>query len=164
VTELPYLDAGSASALLKELTPFAQALLDGLFDTGELDWSAGSARAGRSIGRLCSRHRDPGTASQDLDADLVDYATVVGRFPEVYRPGLLRLPPDKLARECEAITRFLGSNEHWHPEIKKDFGVPSRDGTYVHLDVLGVRAWYRTAAGMTPGGDVRRRRPRLGRR
>ncbi len=58
VEELPYLDVEAANALLEELTPVAQELLDGLFDAGgDLDWSAASGRAGRNIGRLCSRHR-----------------------------------------------------------------------------------------------------------
>ncbi|MFI6158248.1 hypothetical protein ACIBCA_36805 [Kitasatospora sp. NPDC051170] len=143
VKELPYLDAAAANALLEELTPFAQALLNGLFEAGgELDWSADSARAGRNIGRLCSRHRQ--AAGPEVDADLVDYAEIVQRFPQVYQPGLLGRSLDKLAEECEYITRYLGFNERWHPEIKKVYGTPASDGTCVILDVLGVRAWYRT--------------------
>ncbi len=143
VKALPYLDAAAANALLAELVPFAQTLLDGMFEAGgELDWSADSARAGRNIGRLVSRHRQ--AAGPEVDADLVDYAEIVQRFPQAYKPGLLGLPLDKLAQECEYITRFLGFNEHWHPEIKKVYGTPSSDGTCVILDVMGVRAWYRT--------------------
>ncbi|MEV4212541.1 hypothetical protein [Micromonospora sp. NPDC049662] len=143
VKQLPYLDAAASNALLQELVPYAQALLDGLFDAGgDLDWSADAARAGRNIGRLCSRDRK--AAGPEVDPELVDYGDIVRRFPQVYRPALLRLSLDKLAGECEYITRFLGSNEHWYPEIKKVYGRPSNDGTWVHLDVMGVRAWYRT--------------------
>jgi hypothetical protein len=142
VAELPYLDVAAANALIEELAPYAQALLDGFFEAGgELDWSADAVRAGRNIGRLCSRHRQ--AADPEVDADLVDFATIVEQFPQVYRPELLRKPLDKLAEECETITRFLGHNEVWHGEIKKVFGTLSSDGTYVYLDVLGVRAWYR---------------------
>jgi len=143
VKELPYLDVAAANAILEELAPYAQALLDGLFEAGgELDWSADSARAGRNIGRLCSRHRKAG--APDSDGDLVDFGVIVQRFPQVYQPELLRLSLDKLADRCESITRFLGSNEHWHPEVKKVFGRPYHDGSGVGLDKLGVRAWYRT--------------------
>lgn len=142
VEQLPYLDAAAANALLQELTPYAQTLLDGLFDAGgDLDWSMESTRAGRNIKRLCSRHRQ--AAGPEADADLVDFAQVVSRFPQVYQPGLLGLPLAKLAEECEWITRFLGSNEHWHEEIKEVFGTRYRDGSGVALEVLGVRAWYR---------------------
>ncbi|MGW1564389.1 hypothetical protein ACWCQ1_49365 [Streptomyces sp. NPDC002144] len=61
-------------ALLEELTPYAQELMDNPFDaSGDLDWSAASARAGRKIRRLCSRHR------QVVPADAGD---IVARFPE----------------------------------------------------------------------------------
>ena len=144
VKELPYLDVEAANTLLAKVAPYAQALLDGLFDAGgELDWSAAAARAGRNIGRLCSRYQQ--AAGDDVDVDLVDYAEVVARFPQVHRPELLHLPPDRLADRCESMTRYLGCNAAWHPEIKKVFGKLSSDGTYVELDVLGVRAWYRTA-------------------
>jgi hypothetical protein len=143
VTQLPYLDAEAANALLEELAAYAQAMLAGFFEAGgELDWSADSARAGRNIGRLCSRHRQ--AAAAEVDAELVDFAVIVRQFPRVYQPELLRTSLDKLAKECEFITRFLGSNEHWHREIKKVFGVPYSDGSGVGLDVLGVRSWYRT--------------------
>ncbi|MFD9685132.1 hypothetical protein ACFWXO_05150 [Kitasatospora sp. NPDC059088] len=151
VKELSYLGVQDANRLLEELAPHAQALLDGLFQAGgELDWSAAAARAGRTIGRLCGRHRraEPATA----DADLVDYADIVACFPQVYQPGVLGAGRNGLAYECEAITRFLGHNEHWHPEIKKVYGCPVDDGTYVYLEVLGVRSWYRT---ILLGGDPR---------
>ncbi|MGX5185773.1 hypothetical protein ACWKT5_23850 [Streptomyces avermitilis] len=138
----PYLDVEAANALLELVTPYAQELLDGFFDTGgELDWSAASARAGRQLCRLTSRHRE--AAQPDVDADLVDFAEIVQRFHQVYRPALLGLSLDKLAKECGIHTRNLGS-EHWHPEIKKVFGRPYRDGSGVGLQVLGVRSWYWT--------------------
>jgi hypothetical protein len=143
----PYLDADAASALLEELAPYAQALLNWLFDAGELDWSAASVRAGRDITRLCSRDRLAG----GCDKGLADYADIVRQLPQVYEPDLLKLPLDKLASECEYITRFLGCSEHWHPEVKEAFGAPYSDGSGVALDVLGVRAWYRTAAGLAAG-------------
>ncbi|WP_254645921.1 hypothetical protein [Streptomyces malaysiensis] len=144
VAELPYLDVAAANALLKELTPHAQTLLNGLFAaTGDLDWSADSARVGRNIERICSQSRQ--AARPEADADLVDYARIVYRFPRVYRPEMLRQPMDHLAEECESITRFLGANRHWHKEVKKIFGMPHRDGSGVGLEVLGARAWYRTA-------------------
>ncbi|MEV4559102.1 hypothetical protein AB0K51_19220 [Kitasatospora sp. NPDC049285] len=153
VKELPYLGVQDANRLLEELAPHAQALLDGLFQAGgELDWSATAARAGRTIGRLCDRHHRAQPATADADADLVDYAEIVARFPEVYRPGVLGAGRKRLADGCEGITRFLGCNEHWHPEIKKVFGRTADDGTYVYLDVLGVRSWYRT---VLLGGDPR---------
>ncbi|MDW8478364.1 hypothetical protein R3L02_42205 [Streptomyces scabiei] len=143
VEELPYLDVDDANALLQELTPYAQALLDSLFDAGgDLDWSADSGHAGRNITRLCKRDRK--AAGPEADADLVDYGTIVARFPQVYRPNLLRRSLDELADGCESITRYLGANEPWHEEIKKVFGVPYEDGSGVSLDVLGVRAWYRS--------------------
>jgi hypothetical protein len=142
----PYLDAGAANALLEELAWYAQALLNWLFDTaGELDWSADSVRAGRGITRLCSRDPMPRGGNGD---GLADYADIVCQLPQVYRPELLSLPPDKLTSECESITRFLGCSEHWHPEVREVFGGPYADGTGWRLDVLGVRAWYRTAAGL----------------
>ncbi|MFF0430368.1 hypothetical protein ACFYUJ_39150 [Streptomyces sp. NPDC004520] len=151
----PYLDVEAANALLELLAPYAQELLDGFFESGgELDWSAASARAGRQLCRLTSRHRQ--AAAPEVDADLVDFADVVQRFPQVYRPELLGLSLDKLAEECEYQTRFLGSNQHWHPEIKKVYGAPSYylDGAKASHDVevLGVRSWYRTAL---LGGDPR---------
>jgi hypothetical protein len=82
----------------------------------------------------------------------VDYGEIVQRFPQVYRPDLLGRTLDQVADACEMISRFLGSNEHWHEEVKKVFGVPSGDGTVVYLDVLGVRAWYRT---LLLGGNPR---------
>jgi hypothetical protein len=145
VPEWPYLDADAANSLLDEVAPHAQALLDGLFDAaGDLDWSAGSAHAGRDIRRLCSRTRK--VAAWDLDADLVNFKDIVGRFPQVYRPELTSQPD--LADECAYITRFLGSNEYWHPEVKQAFGRPYPDGSGLALEILGVRAWYRTAAGV----------------
>lgn len=138
----PYLDVEAANALLELVAPYAQQLLDGFFEAGgELDWSAASAHAGRQLCRLTSRHRE--AAQREVDADLVDLADIVARCPQVYRPGLLGLSLDKLADECAVHTRCLGS-EHWHPEIKKVFGKPYRDGSGVGLHVLGVRSWYRT--------------------
>lgn len=143
VEELPFLDVAAASSLLEELLPYAQDLLGSLFDAGgDLDWSARSARAGRNIVRLCSRYRK--AALPEVDADLVDFGDIVQRFPQVYSPQRLRLPLDRLGEECEYTTRYLGCNEKWHPEIKKVYGRLSADGTYVYLDVTGVRAWYRT--------------------
>jgi hypothetical protein len=143
VEQLPYLDVAAANALLEKVAPHAQDLLDRLFDAGgDLDWSADSARAGRNIGRLCQR--DPKLGDPDDDRDLVDFGVIVRRFPQVYRPELLRLSLGKLARECEYITRFLGSNENWHGEIKKVFGKPYHDTSGVGMDTLGVRAWYRS--------------------
>lgn len=139
----PYLDADAANALLDLVAPYAQELLDGFFEDGdELDWSAASARAGRQLCRLTSRHRE--TALPEVDADLVNFAEILQRFPQVYRPELLRLSLDKLAEECEYQTRFIGTNEQWHAEIKKIFGTPYSDGSGVTLQVLGVRSWYRT--------------------
>ncbi|MGW7260722.1 hypothetical protein [Streptomyces sp. NPDC054834] len=143
VEELPYLDVAAANTLLQELTPLAQDLMDGLFDGGgDLDWSADSARAGRTIQRLVSRHRK--AAGPEADGDLVDFGVIVTRFPQVYQPELLRHPLDRLAEGCEWVTRFLGCNECWHEEIKEVFGIPHRDGSGINLQVLGVRAWYRT--------------------
>ncbi|AEY94368.1 hypothetical protein SHJG_p253 (plasmid) [Streptomyces hygroscopicus subsp. jinggangensis 5008] len=139
----PYLDVEAANALLELVAPYAQELLDGFFESGgELDWSAASARAGRQLCRLTSRHRE--AAAPGVDADLVDFAAIVQRFPQVYRPELLSLSLDKLAEECEYQTRFIGANEHWRPEVKEFFGTPYRDGTGKQLEVLGVRSWYRT--------------------
>ena len=76
----------------------------------------------------------------------------MARFPKVYKPELLRRPLDRLPKDCEWITRYLGCNEHWHEDIKKVFGAPHRDGSGISLDVLGVRAWYRT---VLMGGDPR---------
>jgi hypothetical protein len=138
----PYLDVEAANALLDLVAPYAQQLLDSLFEAGgELDWSAASAHAGRQLCRLTSRHRE--AAQREVDADLVDFAEIVQRCPQVYRPELLSLSLDKLTRECGVHTRCLGS-EQWHPEIKKVFGKPYRDGDGVGLQVLGVRSWYRT--------------------
>jgi hypothetical protein len=143
VEEFPYLDADAANALLQELTPYAQTLLDGLFDAGgDLDWSADSGRAGRNITRLCKTERK--AAGPEADAHLVDYGTIVARFPQVYRPNLLRRSLDGLAKDCESITRYLGCNERWHQEIKEVFGVPYSDGSGMGHDVLGARAWYRS--------------------
>lgn len=143
VPGLPYLNTAAANALLEELTPYAQQLTDNLFEAGgDLDWSADSARAGRNIRRLCSRHRE--ARPPEADGDLVDYGEIVNRFPQAYRPELLRGKLDQLADGCESITRFLGFNEPWHEEIKKVFGAPYSDGSGIRLDVLGVRAWYRT--------------------
>jgi hypothetical protein len=140
---VPYLDVAAANTLLEEVVPVAQELLDGLFDGGgDLDWSAASARAGRNMWRLLSRHRK--AAEPEADADLVDFAEIVSRFPQVYQPEKLRHPLDKLAEECESPTRYLGSNEHWHQEIKSEFGKPYSDGSGIGLQVLGVRSWYRT--------------------
>ncbi|MEU0032047.1 hypothetical protein [Streptomyces sp. NPDC006335] len=142
-TGRPYLDVEGANALLELVKPYAQDLLDGLFEAGgELDWSAASAHAGRQLCRLTSRHRE--AAPREVDADLVDFADIVARFPQVYRPELLGLSLDKLAKECEYQTRFIGANEHWHQEVKKVFGQPYHDGSGVGLQVLGVRSWYRT--------------------
>ncbi|MFD8621680.1 hypothetical protein [Streptomyces sp. NPDC059513] len=139
----PYLDVEGANALLDLVAPYAQQLLDGFFEAGgELDWSAASAHAGRQLCRLTSRHRE--AAQPEVDADLVDFAVLVERFPQEYRPGVLSLSLDKLAEECEYQTRFIGSNEYWHQEVKKVFGAPYRDGSGVGLQVLGVRSWYRT--------------------
>lgn len=140
----PYLDVEAANALLELVAPYAQQLLDGFFEAGgELDWSAASARAGRQLCRLTSRHREA-AKNAEVDADLVDFADIVARYPQVYRPELLGLSLDELAEKCETQTRFLGTNEHWYPEIRGGFGAPRHDGGGVHVDVLGVRSWYRT--------------------
>ncbi|MBY8868698.1 hypothetical protein [Streptomyces sennicomposti] len=139
----PYLDVEAANALLELVAPYAQELLDGYFEAGgELDWSAASARAGRQLCRLTSRHRE--AAPPEVDGDLVDFADVVACFPQVYRPELLTLSLDKLAEGREWQTRYIGATEHWHQEVKKVFGQPYRDGSGVGLQVLGVRSWYRT--------------------
>ncbi|WP_438297804.1 hypothetical protein [Streptomyces sp. HUAS TT7] len=139
----PYLDVEAANALLQTLVPTAQQLLDGFFEAGgELDWSAASARAGRQLCRLTSRHRE--AAQPEVDADLVDFADLVARCPQVYRPEMLGLSLDKLEHECEIQTRYIGANEHWHEEVKKVFGRPYSDGSGIGLQVTGVRSWYRT--------------------
>lgn len=137
----PYLDVYRANELLGAVLPYAQQLLDGLWDVGgDLDWSAAAAHAGRQIQRLCTGAKPAPDAG--VDADLVDYAEIVRRFPVVYQPELLRLPLDRLAEECEDTIRFPGGNV-WHQEIKKVYGTPHADGSGVRLNVLGVRAWYR---------------------
>lgn len=139
----PYLDAAAANALLEEVLPVTQELLDGLFDGGgDLDWSCRSARAGRNMNRLLSRDRK--AAESEADAELVDFAEIADRFPQVYQPAYLRYPLEALAEACESVTRYIGSNEHWHQEIKKVFGTPYSDGSGIGLQVLGVRCWYRT--------------------
>ncbi|MFJ2406676.1 hypothetical protein ACIOUE_35855 [Streptomyces xanthochromogenes] len=139
----PYLNVEAANALLELVAPTAQQLLDGFFEAGgELDWSAASAHAGRQLCRLTSRHRD--AAPREVDGDLVDFAEIVARFPQAYRPELLSLSLDKLAQECKHQTRYIGSTEQWQHEVKKVFGQPYRDGSGVGLQVLGVRSWYRT--------------------
>ncbi|MFB6608658.1 hypothetical protein ACFCYU_40405, partial [Streptomyces noursei] len=88
IPDYPYLDIEAANALLELVEPYAQQLLDGFFEAGgELDWSAASARAGRQLCRLTSRHRE--AAAPEVDADLVDFAAIVERFPQVYRPRML---------------------------------------------------------------------------
>ena len=116
-------------------------MLDGLFDTGDLDWSAASASAALTIAQGCS----PGRPENDPAAGLVDYADVIQRFPQVYQPDHLRLFPDPLAERCRWITQYLGLGEHDHPEVMEAFGAP-RPGGGRTLHVLGVRAWYRSAA------------------
>ncbi|MFJ3310270.1 hypothetical protein ACIPSA_46220 [Streptomyces sp. NPDC086549] len=144
VAELPFLDVAAANALLEEVVPVAQELLNGLFDGGgDLDWSTASAHAGRNMHRLLTRDRT--AAGPEADAELVDFAEILSRFPQVYQPEKLRHPLEKLAEECEWVTRYLGCNEHWHKEIKAEFGKPYSDGSGIGLQVLGVRAWYRTA-------------------
>ncbi len=139
----PYLDVEAANALLELVAPYAQELLNGFYEAGgELDWSAAAAHAARNICRVTSRHRE--AAPREVDAHLVDFAEIVQRFPQVYRPEMLRLSLDELAEECEYQTRYIGANRNWHEEVKKVFGTPYRDGSGVNLDVLGVRSWYRT--------------------
>ena len=119
-----HLDAAAAATLLHNLTPPAQALLDGLFDTGDLDWSAASASAALTIAQGCS----PGRPENDPAARLVDYADVIQRFPQVYQPDHLRLFPDPLAERCRWITQYLGLGEHDHPEVMEAFGAPRPGG------------------------------------
>lgn len=142
--KLPYLDVAAANALLDKVLPYAIQLVDGLFEaSGDLDWSADSAHAGRNITRLT--RRDPQVADREVDRDLVDYATIVQRFPQTFHARILCKPLGDLAEACESMTRFLGCNENWHDEIMPVFGVPFRDGSGRGVEVLGVRAWYRTA-------------------
>lgn len=145
VPNRPYLDVEQANDLLTRIQPYAQQLITNLFLAGgELDWSRDSAVAGRQIARLCSREQQVAT-DPSTDADLVDYADIIARFPHRYQPRLLDLSLDRLADECEIITRFLGCNPAWHgPEIKKVFGKPYSDGSGIGLEILGARAWYRT--------------------
>ncbi|MFE7276464.1 hypothetical protein [Streptomyces sp. NPDC057623] len=44
----------------------------------------------------------------------------------------------------EYITRYLGSDEHWHPEVNEEFGVPCRVGSGKDHGVMGARAWQRS--------------------
>ncbi|MGW3491890.1 hypothetical protein [Streptomyces sp. NPDC001054] len=139
----PYLNVEDANALLELVAPYAQEVLDGFYEAGgELDWSAAAAHAARNICRVISRSQQ--AAPREVDAHLVDFAEIVQRFPQVYRPEMLRLSLDNLAEECEYQTRFIGTNKQWHEEVKKVFGTPYHDGSGVSLDVLGVRSWYRT--------------------
>ncbi|MFD5615847.1 AAA family ATPase [Kitasatospora sp. NPDC127060] len=145
VKELPYLGVPQANALLAELAPHAQRLLDMLFQAGaDLDWSAAAARAGRDIHALCSRERR--TTAAGAHADLVDYADIVATFPQVYQPELLAVDRSRLVSACESITRYLPGRQ----EITKVFGRPAHDGTCVLLDVLGARSWYLTARSTVP--------------
>jgi hypothetical protein len=162
VTELPYLDAAAANALLARVAEQAGELLVNLYvtaghphpgaekldrpTTGLLYWSAVSAHVGRNIVRLCSRKQF--TAERDADRELVDFADIVRTHPQVFRPRLLRMPDVKLTAECEYITRFLGSNDAWNGEIRQAYGKTSPEpggGSYTRLDVLGVRPWYLAA-------------------
>jgi hypothetical protein len=140
----PYLDVEGANDLLELIEPYAQQLLAGLYEAdGDLDWSADAARAGRQITRLCSRHRQP--AAPEVDGDLADYSDIVHSHPQAYRPWMLTLGLQRLAEECEDITRYLGSpHPAWHPEIAQALGVPEPGG-HPRLEVLGVRSWYLTA-------------------
>ncbi|MEU5163384.1 hypothetical protein AB0G74_27760 [Streptomyces sp. NPDC020875] len=140
-TGRPYLNVRTANELLELVAPYAQDLLDGLFEAGgELDWSAASARAGRQLCRLTSRYRQ--AAQPEVDSDLVDYTEVVGLFPQAYRPQILGAQLDALADECEGLTRYLGGPSH--PEITARYGRPYSDGSGIAVEVLGVRSWYRT--------------------
>jgi len=143
-SERPYLDVDAANELLAAVAPTAQALLDNLHDVaGDLDWSAASAVAGRNILRLLAR--TPAPKGPEADRDLADYADIVTLHPQTFRGELLVLDLDELPKECEWISRFLGSNEHWHPEVCARFGAPYAHGG-TDLKVAGVRAWYRAAA------------------
>ncbi|MFI5687669.1 hypothetical protein [Streptomyces sp. NPDC051636] len=88
VEELPYLDIAAANALLHELTPVAQALMDGLFDGGgDLDWSAASARAGRNIRRLVSETTDRRWNSQTGTLNTAAWPLVRSPPPPRKEPG-----------------------------------------------------------------------------
>ncbi|MGN7135475.1 hypothetical protein [Streptomyces pseudogriseolus] len=140
-SERPYLDVADANALLTLLAPTAQALLDNLYAvSGDLDWSAASVHAGRNLLRLTSRHQ--ATEGPDADRDVVDYADIVARFPEVFQGELMRRDFDELVEECETTSRFLGN---WHPQVCDVFGVHNPHSHYVELKIAGVRAWYRAA-------------------
>ncbi|MFE7963474.1 hypothetical protein ACFU0X_10530 [Streptomyces cellulosae] len=154
VDELPYLDVDAANEILAAAAPFAQELLDNLYDVeGDLDWSAASWIAGRNLNRGLSRHRDPLPQDADIYRDVADYADVIARYPEIYQPELTTLSLEEIADHAETIVRFLGCNEHWHPQVLETFGCPDRTG-YVCFTPAGVRAWYRAAAlygGPLPG-------------
>ncbi|MGY1548378.1 hypothetical protein [Streptomyces sp. MN6] len=143
-SERPYLDAAAANELLAAVAPTAQALLDNLYDVADdLDWSAAAVHAGRNLLRLLARTPDP--KGPEADRDLADYADIVALYPQTFRGKLLLADLEELPQQCESITRFLGCNEHWHPEICATFGTRYRDGSGTDLKVAGVRAWYRAA-------------------
>lgn len=143
-SERPYLDVADANALLAAVAPTAQALLDNLYAVaGDLDWSAASVHAGRNLLRLLARTPDP--QGPEADRDVVDYADIVARFPEVFQGELMRRDFDELVEECKATARFLGTNENWHPQVCDAFGVRNPHSSYVELKIAGVRAWYRAA-------------------
>lgn len=143
------LDAAAANAVLSEIVPYAQELVDNLYNVaGTLDWSAASFRAGRNLMRLLSPQRQ--AAPREADKDLVEFGDIVARFPHVYRPDLVTLEAEDLAEECDSQTRYLASPDLWGSEIKEVFGRPFKYGTPspasdIDLKVCGVRAWYHAA-------------------
>lgn len=151
VTAFPYLDADGANALLAQVAPHAQDLLDNLFSADALDWSVSSVRTGRDIAGLCSRHRK---AAGHVNG-MADFADIVARFPQAYTDHgdftATLYPGEPMAAWSKDISACYGVSQQY-PDALAAFGAPwpGYDSGALHMDVLGARAWHETAAGLAP--------------
>ncbi len=140
VPELPYLTVEEGNALAHRLAPVAQRLLDGLVEvpgTDFWDWSPQSAQAGAEVSRGCYRSPDLWEGNRLC----VSMEQVVEACPEVVSPGWAQLTDERLDDEARTLTALLGSNEHWHPELRQRFGIPVEDVYDTRFEVVGTRAW-----------------------
>lgn len=142
-----YMTREQCDAFGAGLVPLAQDLVSNLFrvpGTDDLEWSAESVAAHRALRAACDRYQQ-GRCGDVVLAGMINFAAAAAAVPQLVRGDWAEMDDAGLDQAADTMCRFT---DHWHPELKEQFGVPYRDGSGVGLDVYGARSWlyaYRAA-------------------
>jgi hypothetical protein len=134
----PYLDADGLNRIASDVLPFAQRLVDALFEVsgvGDLDWSRDAVVAARTILRICDQ--DPRDSDDYLSSDVLDMNEAVAAVPDMVRPDWAEMSNAELDEQSAWVTRF-GWKRHESALLAL---LPNTGDSGRQPLIAGVRAW-----------------------